>query len=360
MKMIIAGGGTGGHLFPALAIAGAMMKLYPDTHICFVNAGGKMDMQVMPASGFDFEVIKARPFRGRAFGQRIASLWSAYRGFRQSKKLLKKHEPDLVLAVGGYAALPMGLAARVKNIPLLIQEQNAVLGLVNSILSRFAVKIFLGFNGAEKKIGAEKCLFTGNPVRPEILRQAESVTRDDSVFTVLVWGGSQGAESINQALLDALPCLSRHREYLRFIHQTGAGKAERVSHAYQKNGFQAEVREFFSEPGICYQRSHLVICRGGAASLSEMMALGRTGLCIPYPYAAGDHQTENARILVNLGAMEYIDDKELNGLQIAEFIERMRSNRPLREKREILALNYGRRDAAEIIAAYCRQMMERN
>jgi UDP-N-acetylglucosamine--N-acetylmuramyl-(pentapeptide) pyrophosphoryl-undecaprenol N-acetylglucosamine transferase len=161
-------------------------------------------------------------------------------------------------------------------------------------------------------------------------------------------------------MLDALPCLNRQKEHIRFIHQTGAGKAERVREAYRKNGFQAEVREFFDQPGTCYKKSHVVICRAGAGSLSEMMALGRTGLCVPYPYAAGDHQTANARLLVNLGAMEYVDDQELNGLQVAEFIERMRSNQPLREKRESLALNYGRTDAAEVIAAYCRQMMERN
>jgi UDP-N-acetylglucosamine--N-acetylmuramyl-(pentapeptide) pyrophosphoryl-undecaprenol N-acetylglucosamine transferase len=360
MKILIAGGGTGGHLFPALAIAHTMLRLYPDTQICFVNGGSKMDLKVMADSGFAYEIIKAQPFRGRGPLRKLQALYRAWQGFRQSKKLIRRYQPDLALVVGGYAALPLGLAARSKKLPLLIQEQNSVPGLANSILSRFAAQIFLGLNGPEKKWGPHKCLYTGNPIRTEIFAQAEAAQRDDTVFTVLIWGGSQGAESINQAMLDALPCLNRHKESIRFIHQTGSGRAEKVRAAYRENGFQAEVREFFDQPGDCYQKSHVVICRAGAGSLSEMMALGRTGLCIPYPYAAGDHQTANARLLVNLGAMEYVEDREFNGLQAAEFIERMRSNQPLREKREALALNYGRRDAAEVIATHCHQMVERD
>ena len=360
MRVIIAGGGTGGHLFPALSIAKALLDVDSQSHIYFVNGGSKMDMQVMPGSGFKFTVIPARPFRGRSIVKKIGSLWALCKGFRQSLRIIKQEKPQVIIAVGGYAALPMGLAARFKKIPLLLQEQNAAMGLVNGILSRFAQKIFLGLPGPEKKIGQEKCMLTGNPVRAEIIEQAAGIKRDDSLFTILVWGGSQGAESINQALIDALPCLCRLQGPFRFIHQSGAGKLARVKEAYENNGFAADVREFFERPGECYASCHIVICRAGAGSLSEMTALGRTGLCVPYPHAAGDHQTHNAHVLVNLGIMEYVDDEDLNGLLVAEFIERMRSNQPLRELRENKALCFSHKDAARVIANYCYQSMEHN
>lgn len=358
MKIMIAGGGTGGHLFPALAIAGAIKEKSPESSICFVNGGTTLDRKVLSNSGFDYEIIDALPFRGRGAIQRVFSLFAVVKGYRKSVALLKKYKPDMILAVGGYSALPLGLAARSKKLPLMLQEQNAHMGMTNSILSKWAKVAFLGFPGPEKKIGREKCILTGNPIREEILSEARDVVRDNSKFTVLVWGGSQGARSINQSVMDALPFITRQKEDLYFIHQTGISQVEEVENAYKNAGFKARVSAFFEEPGKCYAACHAVICRAGASSLSEMMALGRTGLCVPYPHAAGDHQAKNARVLVNAGAMECMPDEDLNGLVVAEFIDRLRSNLALREKREAIAANMGKPGAARQIAAYCLDYME--
>lgn len=358
MKIMIAGGGTGGHLFPALAMARAFMELDPSSQVCFVNGGSELDKKVLNASGFAYQIIAARPFRDRGPIKKAVSLLALLKGIKKSVGLLKEFNPDMVLAVGGYGALPLGLAARIKKIPLFLQEQNASMGMVNSILSKSAKKVFLGFPGPEKRLGPNKCVLSGNPLRADILNQAENVKRDDKVFTVLVWGGSQGARSINQAVIDALPFITRQPEEMCFIHQTGAEQVEKIAAAYQANGIKAKVSAFFDNPGEFYARSHAIICRAGASSLSEMMALGRTGLCVPYPYAAGDHQAHNARVLVNAGAMECVLDADLNGLVVAEFIDRLRSNYPLREKREDAARSLGRPLAAREIAMACRQILE--
>ncbi len=358
MKIMIAGGGTGGHLFPALAIARAIREQKPEAMICFVNGGTELDRKALDTGEFAYEIIDAKPFRGRGLTQRASSLLALWKGFRTSLGLVKKYKPDFILAVGGYGAMPLGLAARYQKVPLLLQEQNASLGMVNSVLSKKAQMIFLGFSGPEEKISHGRTMLTGNPIRADIMSQAAAVKRSDEKFTILVWGGSQGARSINQAVLDALPFITRQRDELNFIHQTGAKQVEQISKVYQAAGFNAQVSAFFEEPGKCYATSHAIICRAGASSLSEMMALGRTGLCVPYPYAAGDHQSKNARALVNAGAMECVSDNDLNGLVVAEFIERLRSNQALREKREALALSMGRPFAAASIAAYCLRHTE--
>jgi UDP-N-acetylglucosamine--N-acetylmuramyl-(pentapeptide) pyrophosphoryl-undecaprenol N-acetylglucosamine transferase len=217
----------------------------------------------------------------------------------------------------------------------------------------------LGFPGPEaKKNGADKYILTGNPIRQDILAQAARTVRSDKPFTVLVWGGSQGARSINLALMDSLRLLGRLRDGLFFIHQSGDAQVEEVREAYAAHGFKAEVEAFYDEPGVCYGRCHLLICRAGASSLSEMMALGRTGLCLPYPHAAGDHQTKNAMVLVKAGAVESVADRGASGPAVAEFIERMRGNEKLRRQREETALSLGKTDAAFTIARHCRQLLE--
>jgi UDP-N-acetylglucosamine--N-acetylmuramyl-(pentapeptide) pyrophosphoryl-undecaprenol N-acetylglucosamine transferase len=359
MKVMIAGGGTGGHLFPALAIANAIAENNPGAEICFVNAGTALDLKILGPSGFNLEIISSRPFRGRAWRQRASSLLALSKGIKQSLRLLKKFKPDLVLAVGGYSALPLGLAAVWQKIPLAVQEQNACLGMVNRILSAFARKVFLGFPAPEAKTeknGAGKYILTGNPIRQDILAQAAGVNRSQHPFTVLVWGGSQGARGVNLALMDSLRFLDP--DDLFFIHQSGAAQLQEVRQAYAANGFKAEVEAFYEEAGVCYGRCHLVICRAGASSLSEMMALGRTGLCLPYPHAAGDHQSKNAMVLVRAGAMESVAANAVSGPVVAEFIERLRGSEKLRLEREAMALSLGKADAALTIARQCRQLLE--
>ncbi len=360
--MLIAGGGTGGHLFPGLAVAQALKALRPELELAFVSTGKALESQVLAQAGFDLEPIAAKAFRGAGWLGRLKSLAALPGALMAARGIIERRRPVLVLAVGGYAAFSLGLMARIRGVSLVVQEQNALPGLTNRVLARLARRVFISFPEAADHLPAGKTFLTGNPVRAELLAQAREAASlrppSGQQFRVLVLGGSQGAASLNQALTEALPMLNSRRERLFFTHQTGDKDQAEVAAAYERHGFANQVQAFFPEMGSLYGAAHLVICRAGAGTLTEVMACGRAALCVPYPFAAGDHQTKNALALAQAGAGRHLPQRDLKpatlAALIAEFMDRPQLLSAMEERSQAM----GRPRAAQDIAHECLQLIE--
>jgi UDP-N-acetylglucosamine--N-acetylmuramyl-(pentapeptide) pyrophosphoryl-undecaprenol N-acetylglucosamine transferase len=360
--VLIAGGGTGGHLFPALAVAEQMKRLSPGLRLAFVSAGRPLETRVLGQAGHTLEVLGVRAFRGAGLGGRLASLAMVPGAVMRALGLIKRYRPGLVLAVGGYAALPLGLAARLAGVPLAVQEQNAAPGLTNRILGKAARAIFVAFKAALDWFPTGRAQFTGNPVRSELLEQAEAAAAQRppaaECFNLLVIGGSQGAHSLNQALPGALERLGDRGQAVSVIHQTGQADQEAVRQAYAQAGVEARVEAFIEDVGSCYGWAHLVFCRAGAGTATEGLATGRAMVLVPYPHAAGDHQHLNAEALVEAGAARLLADAELNPASAAAAIAQFMDDQQLRRDMEAKARSLARVGAAEDIARRCLALMK--
>ncbi|MGD8564554.1 MAG: undecaprenyldiphospho-muramoylpentapeptide beta-N-acetylglucosaminyltransferase [Desulfarculaceae bacterium] len=359
--LLIAGGGTGGHLFPALAVAKVLRRLRPELKVAFVGTGKPLETRVLGKEGFTLERLMVKAFRGQGLRRRLGSLAVLPGSIWQARRLLGRYRPQLVLAVGGYAAFPLGMAAWISGVPLAVQEQNASPGLTNRCLGRLATAVFTPNQAAEAFFSPKKVRLTGNPVRPEIMEQAQAAAgeRDDPKrrFHLLVLGGSQGAHSINQALIQALPLLAERKDRLFITHQTGEAEEQEVRRAYEEAGFSVQVSAFVEDMGRAYALAHLVLCRAGAGTISELTALGRAAVCVPYPYAAGDHQTLNARALVEAEAARLIPDRDFDGPQAAAAIGQLMDDLERLKAMETRALALGRPLAADDIAGRCLALM---
>jgi UDP-N-acetylglucosamine--N-acetylmuramyl-(pentapeptide) pyrophosphoryl-undecaprenol N-acetylglucosamine transferase len=360
--VLIAGGGTGGHLFPGVAVAGELKASRPGLKVVFVSAGRALESRILRRAGLPLEAVPVRPLRGRSWSAWLAAVFTLPRALIAAWGLLRRHRPGLVLAVGGYAAFPLGVAAWLAGVPLAVQEQNAVPGLTNRVLARLARVVFIAFAAAQEHLPAGKAVLTGNPVRPELVAAAQRAAQErppaEQEFHLLVLGGSQGARSLNRAVCQALPRLAARRERLRFTHQTGEADREEVRAAYRRHRMAAEVEAFFEDMGTLYGRAHLVLCRAGASTLSELTACGRAAVCVPYPHAAGDHQTLNARALVEAGAARLVPDAELDGDGVAALVcELMDAPERLAEM-EARARDLARPQAAREIATHCLALMQ--
>ncbi|MFH1059726.1 MAG: undecaprenyldiphospho-muramoylpentapeptide beta-N-acetylglucosaminyltransferase [Pseudomonadota bacterium] len=359
--VLIAGGGTGGHLFPGVAVAQALRALRPDLALTFVSTGKALESRVLAEAGFNLEPIPARALRGRGLMERARALMGLPLACLAAARLIRRLRPALVLAVGGYAAFPLGVMARLMGVPLAVQEQNALPGLTNRVLARLARRVFISFPEARAHFPAAKCELAGNPVRADLIAQAQAAaaTRPDPAaeFRVLVLGGSQGAHSLNLALIAALTHLAGRRQRMFFVHQTGAADQATVASAYAGHGFRAEVQAFFGDMGRLYGQAHLVICRAGAGTLTELAACGRGAVCAPYPHAAGDHQTLNARSRVAAGAAILVPDAELSGERVAGLIAGLMDEPARLAAMEAAARAQGRPQAARDIARQCLSLM---
>jgi UDP-N-acetylglucosamine--N-acetylmuramyl-(pentapeptide) pyrophosphoryl-undecaprenol N-acetylglucosamine transferase len=359
--VLIAGGGTGGHLFPGLAVAGELARLRPGVEIAFVSAGKALESRVLARAGHPLEALPARAVVGAGLVARGQAFALLPRGVAGALGVLRRRRPALVLAVGGYAAFPLGVAARLAGVPLAVQEQNAIPGLTNRALSRLARAVYISFPQARQHLPAAKCRLTGNPVRAEVLaqaREAEARRGEGGRFTVLVVGGSQGAASLNRALMQALPRLAGLQGGLRFVHQTGPDMEREVREAYRERGFAARVGAFFERMGEAYGAADLVICRAGAGTVSELAAVGRASVLVPYPHAAGDHQTANARAMARAGAARLVPDAEMDGAAAAGVIAELESDRAGLAAMARAARGLGRPRAAAEIARDCLRLME--
>ncbi len=322
MKMIIAGGGTGGHLFPGIAVAEEWMKRDRENRVLFVGTERGIEKRVLPGLGFDLALIDVAGIKGKGLTGKIGAVAKLPRSFLQSGKIIRAFKPDLVLGVGGYASGPAVLTAHLMGLKTAVAEQNAFPGMTNRILSHFVDKIFVTFPESAKFFPGGKSLYTGNPIRAAFSSAPAEPEENgaDRKFNLLIFGGSQGARAINPAALAALDHLAEIKGRLHIIHQTGAQDLDEVSGAYQNRGFDAEVHSFIMDMPRIYGRANLLVCRAGATSIAELTASGRASILIPYPYAASDHQTKNAEVLVQGGAAEMISESRLSGEKLAETI----------------------------------------
>jgi UDP-N-acetylglucosamine--N-acetylmuramyl-(pentapeptide) pyrophosphoryl-undecaprenol N-acetylglucosamine transferase len=322
LQVVIAGGGTGGHLFPGIALAGEFCARNPLTRVLFIGAGRPFEKKTLARAGYPHRSITIEGIKGKGLKSGIRALMMIPAALVRSAGILTQRSADLVVAVGGYAAGPVAVAAWLKGVPVVLCEQNAVPGITNRILFPIARRIFVSFEETRGKIDPCKKRVTGNPVRSEILAAAGGQAARKSTFTVLVVGGSQGAHAINLAVVAALPLLQR-REKIRMVHQTGAADRDRVAAAYQVAGVRSEVNDFFYDMASRYQQADLVVCRAGATTVAELTVLGKAALLIPYPFAADNHQEHNARILVDRGAAQMLLERDLSGAALARCLDQL-------------------------------------
>ena len=356
LRVIISGGGTGGHIFPAVSIANAVKALRPDAKILFVGALGRMEMQRVPAAGYD---IKGLPIRGffrplwkpANIGVAIDYLKSKW----LAKKILRDFKPQVAVGVGGYASSAALGAASSLGIPTLLQEQNSYAGLTNKQLARNAAKICVAYEGMERFFPAEKIMLTGNPVRQQLLET--TITKADAVRslgldpakkTILLVGGSLGAHTINESVLQHLDAIKESG--VQFVWQTGkyysAEIAERLKGCKPDN---VVVTDFVSDMGTAYKAADLVVSRAGAGSISEFCLLGKPVILVPSPNVAEDHQTKNALALVNKEAALYVKDAEAAKLLLPLAIDTVKDDAKLQHLHEHI-LKMALPDSAEIIA----------
>jgi len=325
-RILISGGGTGGHIYPALAIANAWMDKHPDSEILFVGAQGKMEMQKVPEAGYS---IKGLPVAGLQRKLTLANLSfpiKLWRSLRMASKIVKEFQPQLVLGVGGYASGPVLYAAQNKGIPTLLQEQNSYAGLTNKLLAKKAAKICVAYPDMERFFPKEKLKLTGNPVRKDLLDLAGKREQGIEVFgldpnrkTVFVLGGSLGARTLNQAMLKHMVDLEK--EGYQVLWQSGKFYFKDMEVALEKAGLtHIHLREFIREMDLAYAAADVIVSRAGALSVSELCLVGKPVIFIPSPNVAEDHQTKNANACVKQGAAVLLADADAVG-KFKEYID---------------------------------------
>jgi UDP-N-acetylglucosamine--N-acetylmuramyl-(pentapeptide) pyrophosphoryl-undecaprenol N-acetylglucosamine transferase len=363
-RLVIAGGGTGGHLFPGIAIAQEFKARNPQNKILFVSTGNPFERSALSSAGFGLKTISAEGIKRLGRWKQLKSLMIIPKGIIGAIRILKDFKPDLVVGVGSYAAGPVVIGAWLLRKRVVLHEQNILPGITNRILSRFADRIYVSFNDTQNNFNPKKVCFTGNPVREEILTQSTNekkvglnANRSKDLFTILIIGGSQGAHSINTAVLDALKYLKRKDRYC-FVHQTGAADVQKVNAAYKKYGMSGTVKAFFQDMFRQYQKADLIICRAGATTVAEVTAIGKGTIFIPFPFAADNHQALNAKKLAEAGAAELVPQKDLTGEILAKKIEYHASNPQGLEYMANKAKNFGKPEAARTIVDDIYQLLD--
>ncbi|MBU2552185.1 MAG: undecaprenyldiphospho-muramoylpentapeptide beta-N-acetylglucosaminyltransferase [Proteobacteria bacterium] len=359
-RLLIAGGGTGGHLFPGIAVAEEFMRGDPKTEVLFVGTGRPVEAEVLGARGLSAVRITAAGFKGKGIRGRIRSLASVPVGLFQSMGIIKRFNPSMVFGVGGYSSGPVGLAARLMGRPTAIHEQNSVPGMTNRILGRLVDLVFISFESSRSFFPQDKVRLTGNPIRAEIAAAAdvERPVRSEGSLTLLVVGGSQGARAVNRAAVGAVSLLVSRFPGLRLIHQTGEPDYEEVRSAYERIGLRAEVAPFIQDMGRVYQAADLVLGRAGALTVAEVAAMGLPAVFVPLPTAASNHQEINARSLADVGAARIILQRDLTADTLAGVLAELMNDLSGLVDMAKAARNTARPAAAREIRDHCLTFLE--
>ena len=362
---MIAGGGTGGHLFPGVAIAKEIKNRYGRANILFVTGRRKMESDILTDSGFRQASINIEGIKGRGWKKGLMVLIKLPYSLLQSASIIKRFSPHLVIGVGGYSAGPVCMAARIMGIPTAIHEQNSFPGLTNRLLSRIVDRVFISFEQSREHFPGGPLHLTGNPIREELFLEESACEeekraheRADKRFTILVVGGSQGARAINRAFVKALETLKRKGREPRVIHQTGQTDYANTVEEYRLRKLKGDISPFVQDMALAYHRADIVLSRAGATTVSELAALGKPAILIPYPFAANRHQEINARMLVQAGGAEMIIQKDLRGDGLAGLLIKYMDDNKVLEKMGRRALKAGRRDAARVIVDQLAGMMK--
>ena len=356
LRVIISGGGTGGHIFPAVSIANAIKAMHPEVKILFVGALGRMEMQRVPAAGYEIKGLPIQGFDRKNLLKNVKVLYKIWKSQRMAKQIIKEFRPQVAVGVGGYASGPTLNKAAAMGIPCLIQEQNSYAGVTNKLLAKKAAKICVAYEGMERFFPADKIMLTGNPVRQQLLENTQtkvealrSFDLDVSKKTVLIVGGSLGARTVNESVLKHLDVI--RQSGVQFIWQTGKYYYEQIKEqlAKEEKLENLVVTDFISDMGAAYKAADLVVSRAGAGSISEFCLLGKPVILVPSPNVAEDHQTKNALALVNKGAALYVKDVEAPALLMPLAIDTVKDDAKLQTLSENI-LKMALPDSAEIIA----------
>ncbi|MFZ5899364.1 MAG: undecaprenyldiphospho-muramoylpentapeptide beta-N-acetylglucosaminyltransferase [Bacillota bacterium] len=357
MRVVLTGGGTGGHVYPALAIAGGILHRYPDSEILYIGASHGFESDIVPKAGYSFFPIPVKGLRRKVSLHNVLAVWQAGRSYVLARAKIAEFKPQVVIGTGGYVCGPVVLAAVNQGIPTLIHEQNALPGLTNRLLSRYVTKTALTFMDAYKYFPSRaRVILTGLPVRTEILQANREEARRrlglGDLFTVVSFGGSQGARTLNNAFLEVLPLLVPDGRFC-FFHATGTAGYEDFLAGLKSRGFnpqearQVTVAPYFYNIPELLAAADLIVCRAGASTLAEITVLGLPSILIPYPFATGNHQEYNARVLADRGAALLIKDSEVTGLKIAELVKSLESNPAKLQSMRMASRQLGKRRALE-------------
>ncbi|MBM9536028.1 undecaprenyldiphospho-muramoylpentapeptide beta-N-acetylglucosaminyltransferase [Desulfobulbus alkaliphilus] len=358
MRLIVAGGGTGGHLFPGIAVAMALMQRIADARVLFVGTSRLLDQRTLTDRGFELAALACGGLKGMSLGARVQSFLQIPGAVLAARRLLRDFRPDLVFSVGGYVTGPVVLAARTLGIPICLHEQNSVPGMANRWAARLADRICISLP-CTPSFPVRKTVQTGNPVRHEILLAGEQGVQVENRPTLLVLGGSQGAHRVNMLMMEAMETLARETESLRVIHQTGTADEEMVAQCYQSLGVEAEVVSFIQDMAGVYAKASLAVSRAGATTLAELAVMGVPALLIPYPYAADNHQATNAAYYAQGGGGLVLTESGLTGGILARSISRHLQNQ---EELHTMAANMKAMavpDASERIVDECLALVHR-
>ena len=362
LRIVVAGGGTGGHLYPGIAVARELLARRPDTVLTFAGTVQGVESKVLPREGFTLDLLRSAGLKGRSLGARVRGFGLLPLSALDAWRILSRRSPDLVIGVGGYSSGPVVLLAALRGIPTLLLEQNALPGVTNRLLAHVVKAAAVTFESTLTYFG-RRGFVAGNPVRPEFFATAtertEKVAADHTELTdkavervrrarVLIFGGSQGAHAINMAMVAAAPRLAADGG-LDVTHQTGERDLELVRRAYREAGVQARVEPFLFAMADEMKHADVIVCRGGATTIAEFTAAGRAAIVIPLPTAADDHQRKNAQVLADGGAAEVIDERQLSGTVLADRLIALAADSTRRAAVAAAARRFARPDAAKVI-----------
>lgn len=358
LRIVITGGGTGGHLFPGIALATGMRERIDGCRVLFIGTSRQLDREALAGYDFELAAIECMGLKGMGWKHRLRSITQLPAATMEAGRIVRRFAPHLVFGVGGYVTGPVLLAARLRGIPVCIHEQNSVPGMANRMLSMIADRIFLSIP-CRWRFFRGKTLLTGNPVRREIIAAAHAGAREvGEARIILILGGSQGAHRVNMLMLEAAERLVRvYDGRVRFIHQTGKADVDEVRSRYRTMGAEAEVCDFFHDMAQHYGRAGLALSRAGATTLAELSVMSVPALLIPYPYAADDHQRNNALYYERAGAARMLPEQELDGERLTEEIRKLMEDPDTLGRMSAAMRKMARPDAAERIIDACLQLI---
>lgn len=359
LRVVIAGGGTGGHLYPGIAVARELLARRPGSSVSFAGTEKGIEFRVVPREGFELDTIRSGGLKGKSVVDRARGASLVPLGMRDAWSIVSRRQPDLVIGVGGYSSGPVVLTAALRGVPTMLLEQNAVPGLTNRLLARVVKAAAVTYESTRSFFGS-KAFVSGNPVRAEFVDRPETVqdAREPGVH-LLIFGGSQGAHAINAAMVAAAPVLAGLGVPLRITHQTGERDVEMVRQGYAAAGLTATVEAFLYDMGVRLGQADLVVCRAGATTLAELTAAGKPSILIPLPTATDDHQRKNAEALASTGAAEVMLQQDATGPALAGRIASLVNDAGARARMSASARALARPDAARVIVDRAVALVER-
>lgn len=348
MTVVIAGGGTGGHLYPGIAVARELCRRDPGARVSFAGTARGIEARVIPREGFDLDLIRSAGLKGKSIVSRLRGAALIVPGMADAWRILSRRRPHVVVGVGGYSSGPVVLMAALRGIPTLLLEQNAVPGLTNRLLARWVRAAAVAYDQALPFFRG-RGFVAGNPVRREFFERAPTSDAPSAGARVLVIGGSQGAHAINMAMAAAAPALAASGTAIAITHQTGDRDLDAVREAYRRAGLAATAAAFIDPVAPLMTAADLVVCRAGATTLAELTAAGKPAILIPLPTATDDHQRRNAEALAGGGAAELLLQSEASGERLAARILELASDAPRRQQMAAAARGLAKPDAARVI-----------